>query len=179
MPRSRSTDAGGPGKGHDRRRKSTGFFSRASISGLTPIHDDSSANALLKKKRRPTSFFQSSGINGEADVPREEDEHEDSPKFRPRTLLKAGRPSSILGSFRSKRSTDEDEQLTSPTSKSSSIEDGDQAAASVPAGGVVLNHGEVSATGGMFRRRKEYLVLTDRHLIRFKSQARAAEAFPW
>jgi hypothetical protein len=30
----------------------------------------------------------------------------------------------------------------------------------------------------MFRKKKEYLVLTDTHLIRYKSQSRAAETFP-
>jgi len=42
----------------------------------------------------------------------------------------------------------------------------------------VLHHGEVQTTSGMFRKKKEYLVLTDTHLVRFKSQSRAAEMFP-
>lgn len=46
------------------------------------------------------------------------------------------------------------------------------------AGGTVLHHGETQSTGGMFRKRSQYLVLTETHLVRFKSQSRAAEFFP-
>ena len=42
----------------------------------------------------------------------------------------------------------------------------------------VLHHGEVQTTGSMFRKRTQYMVLTTTHLIRFKSQSRAAEVFP-
>ena len=42
----------------------------------------------------------------------------------------------------------------------------------------MLHHGEVQTTSGMFRKKKEYLVLTDTHLIRFKSQSRASESYP-
>jgi hypothetical protein len=42
----------------------------------------------------------------------------------------------------------------------------------------VLYHGEVQTESGMFRKKKEYLVLTEAHLIRFKSQSRASETFP-
>ncbi|MCJ1292972.1 hypothetical protein MMC34_004525 [Xylographa carneopallida] len=43
---------------------------------------------------------------------------------------------------------------------------------------IVLHHGEVQSGGGMFRKKNAYLVLTNSHLLRFKSQAKAAEAFP-
>lgn len=33
-------------------------------------------------------------------------------------------------------------------------------------------------TGGMWRKKSQYLVLTDTHLVRFKNQAKAADAFP-
>ena len=42
----------------------------------------------------------------------------------------------------------------------------------------VIHHGEVQTGGGMFRKRSQYLVLTNTHLLRFKSQAKAAEVFP-
>ena len=42
----------------------------------------------------------------------------------------------------------------------------------------VLYHGEVQLAGGMFRKKSQYLVLTDKHLIRFKSMARASDIFP-
>ena len=41
----------------------------------------------------------------------------------------------------------------------------------------VLRHGEVQTSAGVFRKKREYLVLTDTHVIRYKSQAKAAEAF--
>lgn len=42
----------------------------------------------------------------------------------------------------------------------------------------VLNHGEIQTAGGVFRKKSAYFVLTETHLIRFKSQDRAADMFP-
>ena len=42
---------------------------------------------------------------------------------------------------------------------------------------VVIHHGEVQTGGGMFRKRSQYLVLTNTHLLRFKSRGKAAEVF--
>ena len=41
-----------------------------------------------------------------------------------------------------------------------------------------MHHGEVQTAGGMFRKKSQYFVLTDSHLVRFKCQARASEIFP-
>lgn len=41
----------------------------------------------------------------------------------------------------------------------------------------VLLHGEVQTSAGMFRKKKEYLVLTEHALLRYKTQAKAAEHF--
>jgi hypothetical protein len=41
----------------------------------------------------------------------------------------------------------------------------------------VLLHGEVQTSAGMFRKKKEYLVLTEWTLLRYKSHTKAAEAF--
>jgi hypothetical protein len=41
----------------------------------------------------------------------------------------------------------------------------------------VLMHGEVQTTTGMFRKKKEYLVLTEQSMTRYKSQAKASEFF--
>ena len=43
---------------------------------------------------------------------------------------------------------------------------------------LVLHHGDVQLAGGMFRKKSQYLVLTDNHLIRFKSRSKAADVFP-
>lgn len=42
----------------------------------------------------------------------------------------------------------------------------------------ILHYGEIQTTGGMWKRKSQYLVLTDTHLVRFKSQSKAADAFP-
>ncbi|KAF2861883.1 RNI-like protein [Piedraia hortae CBS 480.64] len=41
----------------------------------------------------------------------------------------------------------------------------------------VLLHDEVQTSAGMFRKKREYLVLTETHLLRYKSQAKAADTF--
>ncbi|USW51354.1 Putative pleckstrin domain, leucine-rich repeat domain superfamily [Septoria linicola] len=42
---------------------------------------------------------------------------------------------------------------------------------------MVLLHGEVQTSAGMFRKKKEYLVLTEYAILRYKTQAKAAEHF--
>jgi hypothetical protein len=174
-----------------RQRKSLTIF-RPSLSSLTPIDDEKGGGSdtspvTLKKKRRPTSFFITSASSSPTtpsspDIDRIAAANADrpaSPKFRPRTLQKPGRPSSIFGSFRSLHSLhDDEEKLTHTRSATSSIEEGDSNGMINIAGKAVRQHGEVQTTGGMFRKRSQYLVLTDTHLVRFKSQARASETFP-
>ncbi|KZF21320.1 RNI-like protein [Xylona heveae TC161] len=89
-----------------------------------------------------------------------------------------GRPTSIFGSLRSVHSTEEDDVALDKTTSKSSLGDDEIDGQLHVAGQVVLHHGEVHTTGGVFRKRKEYLVLTDRYLVRFKSQGRAADVFP-
>jgi hypothetical protein len=111
-------------------------------------------------------------------------ERSNSPKLRPRTLQK-GRPSSLFGSLgkRSVGNYAEDGEGSDNlvgTTPESPMDDAGQlfAPGGILHGKSVLHHGEVQTTSGMFRKKKEYLVLTDSHLIRFKSQSRASEAFP-
>ena len=72
---------------------------------------------------------------------------------------------------------DEDDKLVRTSSKHSSINEEAPALLNV-SGMVVLHHGEVQMTAGMFRKKSLYLVLTDTHLLRFKNQAKASDAFP-
>ena len=65
------------------------------------------------------------------------------------------------------------EPLTASITSSSIF---DEADAIVP-DKMVHVHGEVQTSSGMFRKKKEYLVLTETHIIRYKSQGRAADAF--
>ncbi|MCJ1445395.1 MAG: hypothetical protein MMC23_005900 [Stictis urceolatum] len=168
-----------------RRRKSLSIF-RPNVSSLTPIRDSGSKetspkeHATLKKKklRTPSLFSSSPTSNSPSPLSSNTTPESSSPQIRPRTLQKTQRPSSILGSFKSLHSLqDEDESLirqdTPPTT------DGPEE------GGTtldveqmqVLHHGEVQMAGSMFRKRSQYLVLTTTHLLRFKSQMKASEIF--
>jgi hypothetical protein len=163
--------------GRKGRRKSLGVFPIPDLTSLTQMTEKSSVAEDERKKQRPTSFLtplrkaQSDNSNVESSEGGPE-----SPRMRPRTLLKSGRPSSIFGSLRSRHSAEEEEKLTGDQSALSSDDRDPSHVQNVS--GKVLHHGEVQTTGGMFRKRKEYLVLTDTHLVRFKSRLKAQEAFP-
>ena len=100
-------------------------------------------------------------------------------KSRPKSLQKSGRPSSIFGSIRNSfHSTYEDENgLARTTSKSDSVH---STISNTPPnyGTTVLHHGEIQTTGGILRKKSQYFVLTDTHLVRFKSQGGASDIFP-
>lgn len=103
-----------------------------------------------------------------------------SPKTRPRTLQKSNR-TSVFGSLRSFHSLDEEEKLalTRSDSKASSLHEEIETNIKGLMGSKVLQYGEVHPGGtNMFRKRTHFMVLTESHLIRFRSQARAAEMFP-
>ena len=42
----------------------------------------------------------------------------------------------------------------------------------------VLLHGDVQTASGVFRKKSQYLVLTDNHLVKFRNQSRASDIFP-
>jgi hypothetical protein len=108
------------------------------------------------------------------------DDRPQSPLSKPRTLQKR-RPNSVFGSLGRKSVNPLQENSTdivdvippSPIDTREVLEE-------VSNGGSknLLHHGEVQTTSGLFRKKKEYLVLTDTHLISYKSQSRASEAFP-
>ncbi|PQE22300.1 leucine rich repeat protein [Rutstroemia sp. NJR-2017a WRK4] len=178
------------------RRKSLSLLSRASLSNLSQINTDvgnhhgkeDKEHKDKKKSGKRGSIFGSLAptINTEPEnvtttgSPVKNDTLH-SPKLRPRTLQK-GRPSSLFGSLgrRSMTDLDEEKEVIGMTPESP-LEDlhflgpGIQYIGNSPS---ILHHGEVQTTTGMFRKKKEYLVLTDTHLIRFKSMSRAIDAFP-
>ena len=91
--------------------------------------------------------------------------------------------SSVFGSLRSFRSIHEDEApppqppttITTTSSKSPSLNWPDmELVNSQPK--LVLHHGEVQTSSSMFRKKKEYLALTETHILRYKSQAKASES---
>ncbi|OAL37765.1 hypothetical protein AYO20_02942 [Fonsecaea nubica] len=147
-----------------RRRKSLSIFRQKADHGPTI---QIPASPLLEKR---SSDY----------LPSPVDSDPSSPKPRPRTLQKANR-TSVFGSLRSLHSLDEEEKLTltrSDSKASSFHEDPDMNVKGL-LGSKVLQYGEVHAGGGnMFRKRTQFMVLTESHLIRFRSQVKAAEMFP-
>jgi hypothetical protein len=182
--------------GSNARRKSINLFSRASLDGLAQINTDVANTGSTedgekksgKKLSKRSSIFGGLGPSASPDLGYDgtmspvKSERANSPKLRPRTLQK-GRPASFLGSWgrRSVNYMDEDgdaDILTGTTPESSMEDGGNMLGVGHASSKTVLHHGEVQTTSGMFRKKKEYLVLTDTHLIRFKSQSRASESFP-
>ncbi|GAB7347841.1 hypothetical protein MBLNU459_g5375t1 [Dothideomycetes sp. NU459] len=163
------------------------------LSSLTQIHPaprneaatdkDKEGSRTLRKRKQPALI---TNIDP-PELVRDEDptsaHSQPSPSPRPgRPALSvraiAQRPaSSVFGSLRSMRSVGEDDTpLTTTSSKAPSVNWGDMDG---PAGRTkaVLHHGEVQTSSGMFRKKKEYLVLTDTHILRCKSQGKASESF--
>ncbi|KAK4501678.1 hypothetical protein PRZ48_007487 [Zasmidium cellare] len=106
---------------------------------------------------------------------------------RPSLSMKAvKRPPSVFESLKnSVRASSEElmsngygngEPLSTTSSKAPSLSFENAVDGSSPSRSVLL-HGEVQTSAGMFRKKKEYLVLTEVHIIRYKSQAKAAETF--
>jgi len=176
-----------------RRRKSLSIFrpTLPTLSAINTAQDYASASespvsAATGRRRlgRPASFFTALPSPASPSSPQLEGtsfhnaDLAESPKSRPRMMQKSSR-SSVFGSLRSLPSLDDDEKLTRTRSKESSIEEEEFNGGRMQGllGTVVLHHGEVQTTGGMFRKRNQYLVLTDTHLIRFKGQSKASEMF--
>lgn len=146
-----------------RRRKSVSLF-RQKTDPLPPIQVPGSP---LEKRL------------SENHLPSPVDSDQTSPKTRPRTLQKSSR-TSVFGSLRSLYSLDDDEKLglTRSDSKSSSLHEEGEMTSNGLFGNKVLQYGEVQAAGSnMFRKRTQFMVLTESHLIRFRSQNKAAEMF--
>ena len=178
-----------------RRRKSLSMFRAGSgISGFTPMTEQSpvetQAPSISSRRRRPSSFF-NSGLSlststssniSNADGPNSPaSDYPESPKSRPKILQKAGsRTSTVFSSRRSMHSVDEGEVLKPTTSNTPSIneEEVDAAGEHGIFGASVLRHGEMQTTGGFFKKKSQYLVLTETHIVRFKSQRAASEWFP-
>ncbi|KAL8652809.1 MAG: hypothetical protein Q9226_004113 [Calogaya cf. arnoldii] len=161
-----------------RRRRSLTIF-RPPLAPLTPINDElSDKTPATLQKRRPNSIGQAESPSSsptDAGISRSNSKHG---RDRLSSMKRGTRPSSLFGSLRSLSSLhDENEELTKTASSPSSLSSVSPAIPDVAAG-VVIHHGPLPEVGPMFRRRCPYLVLTDNHLIQFKSQDRASEMFP-
>lgn len=142
------------------------FHPRSSTPDITPAPSITSSPVETRHERSDGSASTGDGA---------------SPRTRPRVLNKTQR-NSIFGSMRSLHSLEDDEKFLIKTeSKSSSLQDNVDTPS--PGRGMfgdkVKKAGEIQVTGtSMFRRNKSFVVLTESHLVRFKSQSKAAEMFP-
>ncbi|KAL9112731.1 MAG: hypothetical protein Q9227_003034 [Pyrenula ochraceoflavens] len=171
-----------------RRRKSLNIF-KPTLTPLSPDRspDSPSEESLVgrKKKGRHSSILSNFSTPASPASPvgspdLESLDKTDSFKVRPRTLQKSSR-SSVFGSIRSLRSLEDEEKLSRSYSKASSIDDEEITSVNGSRrlfGDTVIYHGEVQTSGGMFRKRTQYLVLTDSYLIRFRSHSKASEMYP-
>ena len=72
---------------------------------------------------------------------------------------------------------DEDENPLTRTSSQPSVHSQSEYPSGLATSKVLLN-GDVQTASGVFRKRSQYLVLTETHLVKFRSQSRASEVFP-
>ncbi|CAN9384442.1 unnamed protein product [Alternaria alternata] len=170
----------------DKRRS---IFGSSSLNAFASrSNKDESQPSNLLRKRRTASFMsnlsdvsqhpESAPYNGST-VAGSSTLMEPPDPQRP-ALSKASlkRASSVFSSFRSyKLSADDDPEPLSATSTRTSTGFGEYIWEDVQ-DRQVLQHGEVQTSSSMFRKKREYLVLTEKHLIRFKSHSKAIEAFP-
>ncbi|KAH6622075.1 leucine rich repeat protein-like protein [Boeremia exigua] len=162
----------------DKRRSIFGS-SLSAFTSITPKKDDSQPANLLRKRR--TASFLSTLSDASAYSEKTIDENAVAetplPAARPRPPLPnrgtGKRASSVFGSLTSKFYDDEPLSATSTRTSMGFDFPIDETHSRH-----VLQHGEVQTSSSMFRKKREHLVLTETHLIRFKSQAKASEAFP-
>ncbi|KAJ9663515.1 hypothetical protein H2198_000781 [Neophaeococcomyces mojaviensis] len=150
-----------------RRRSLRIFHPRSNTPDSQAISSTSSSPV---EQRHPLTYIEVSSSPTIGD--------DESLKARPRVLTKPHR-TSVFGSLRSLQSLDEEERvLTKSESKASSVNDGESPGRGL-FGNYVKRAAELQVAGNsMFRKRTQYVVLTESHLIRFKNQAKASEMFP-
>jgi hypothetical protein len=167
----------------DKRRSIFGTGGLTALAGLktTNTKDESQPSNLLRKRRAASFMSNVSDISqyGEKQSIDGTTLSDTPAPGTPRSTISRDslkRASSVFGSIRNYRLQDEDEPL-SATSTRTSYGFGEYLGEDTRVG-QVLHYGEVQTSSSMFRKKKEYLVLTEKHLIRYKSQSKAAEAFP-
>jgi hypothetical protein len=158
------------GYGHgSARRKSFAFFSRPTILTESETAHWAAKDDSTPMKPRPKSLF--GGSNGFTEV---------STIVSSRKILTKDpyqRPRSVFGALKSR----EPNSPTVASSASSSLEEYSSTSeyhhAVLPVSAVVMHAGEVVTGSGLLRRKKEYMVLTNQELLKYKSEAKAFEAF--
>lgn len=172
-------------EGRESKRRS--FFARSSLGALTGLQNskDDSEPANLLRKRRTASLM--TNLSAASQLV-EEDALDGStiaetPVSPARTPVSRGSGSgahtgSAFGSIKGFRLPDDcGEPLSATSSRSRTFSNNWPSGDDTLRNRQVLHHGEVQTSSSMFRKKKEYMVLTETHLIRFKTQQKAAEAF--
>lgn len=185
MPRysSSGSSSNRDGAPHSRRKS---LFALSALTQINPVKEESASptSRTLRKKKAPSIFTNIQYPDVLSDdaltpTPTSATSTSASPRRRPSISMRGSvnRASSVFGSLRSMRSLPgDDAPLTATSSKSLSVNWGDYEGVSGNPK-AVLRHGEVQTSSGMFRKKKEYLVLTETHIVRCKSQGKAAETF--
>lgn len=175
------------------RRKS--LFALSALSPITSSDDGAGKPNTLKKFKRARAPSQTllTDLNHPdlargADDPKSAPALSDSHRARRPSLgmsRSLKRPPSVFGSLRATMRSGSDEggnevvgePLSAASTKAPSVGFTDSGGDGLASAKVVILHGEVQTSAGMFRKKKEYLVLTETHILRYKSQAKAAETF--
>lgn len=178
-------------------RRKSGLFALSTLTHSSSDPDAASPKTLKKHKKR-SSF--GGNVLDHPDIPRDGNEStpkasaksstttaQGSPKPRPRRpslrITTAKRPPSMFGSLKpsirgyGETSNDHLEPLSAVTTTATSLRSVDTTMDALPISRAVLVHGVVQTTTGMFRKKKEYLVLTEHSMTRYKSQAKASEYY--
>ncbi|KAK8225724.1 leucine rich repeat protein-like protein [Phyllosticta capitalensis] len=170
-----------------------GSLSKNPLSALTPANDhrdrdlsrERQSPNTLTKRRRPSSFIDGLSFGsafGGSDGLLTPDSPAHSPAKSPATDSRGPRlrHSARISSWVSARSGSDDPEdeaaLSALSSKAPSVNWGELNDVGCHSRKIIL-HGEVQTSSTLFRRKKEYLVLTETHIVRFKNQQKAAETF--
>ncbi|KAF2086938.1 RNI-like protein [Saccharata proteae CBS 121410] len=132
----------------------------------------------MPKPGRRRSFFGGAGLPKNpltALTPIHHDGNALKERPTPNTLQK--RRPSLDPSAHAAFATDPDEEpLSAVSSKAPSVNWGELGDLGLRARNIII-HGEVQTSSTLLRRKKEYLVLTETHIVRFKSLHKACETF--
>jgi hypothetical protein len=187
-----SAYGGSSSSGSWNRRKSV-LLTLSSFSASGGNDGGSKPGRMLKKHHKRPSLLAgldhpdlpaSDGVQSEASATQQSSVQAPtrSPKLsRPPLGIKGNmRPPSVFGSFKSSMRSNTGDNIGEPLSATSTVSVasiGDATMDAHMASRTVVLHGEVQTSAGMFRKKKEYLVLTEVSITRYKSQAKAAEVY--
>jgi len=177
--------------GHSKRKSFFGFSTTNDKNGTKTVVDGE-VKKLFKKKGTSLSMAENKVPDGDqirisidssasTSVAGPVTPTSETKSRRPSVGLKtnSSKPGSVFGSFISLRSAVEEEasQNRYPNSARSIHSNDVDLLPVVPQSRKVIKHGEVQTSSGMFRKKKEYLVLTDTCLVRCKNHTKATETY--